>query len=138
MSHVRHNPLVMLAFGCLVVSTGLFRNARSEAGEPAFGSLPNIILIITDDQGYYDLSCHGNPHLATPHLDQLRDESMRFTRFQVSPTCAPTRSAIMSGRAPFYVGVTHTIQERERMKLGVPTLPEMLQAAGYTLSLIHI
>ena len=132
MSHVRHNPLAMLAFGCLFVSTGLFRNARSEAGEPAFGSLPNIILIITDDQGYYDLSCHGNPHLATPHLDQLRDESMRFTRFQVSPTCAPTRSAIMSGRAPFYVGVTHTIQERERMKLGVPTLPEMLQAAGYT------
>ncbi len=103
-----------------------------QAADPAFGKQPNIILIITDDQGYYDLSCHGNPHLATPNLDKLREQSLRFTRFQVSPTCAPTRSAIMSGRAPFYVGVTHTILERERMKLGVPTMPEMLRDAGYT------
>jgi arylsulfatase A-like enzyme len=106
--------------------------SRIQAADPAFGKQPNIILIITDDQGYYDLSGHGNPHLATPNLDKLRDESLRFTRFQVSPTCAPTRSAIMSGRAPFYVGVTHTILERERMKLGVPTMPEMLRDAGYT------
>ena len=82
---------------------------RNEAADPAFGKQPNIILVITDDQGYYDLSAHGNLHLATPNLDKLRDDSVRFTRFQVSPTCAPTRSAIMSGRAPFYAGVTHTI-----------------------------
>lgn len=107
----------------------------SNAAEPEFGKLPNIILIITDDQGYYDLSGHGNPHIATPNLDKLRDESLRFTRFQVSPTCAPTRSAIMSGRAPFYVGVTHTILERERLKLGVPTMPEMLSDAGYATGL---
>jgi arylsulfatase len=106
--------------------------SRIQAAVPAFGKRPNIILIITDDQGYYDLSSHGNPHLATPNIDKLREESLRFTRFQVSPTCAPTRSAIMSGRAPFYVGVTHTILERERMKLGVPTMPEMLRDAGYT------
>ena len=71
---------------------------RTEAAKPAFGKQPNIILVITDDQGYYDLSSHGNPHLATPNIDKLRDQSLRFTRFQVSPTCAPTRSAIMSGR----------------------------------------
>lgn len=112
-----------------IVALGL---PEAQAADPAFGMQPNIILVITDDQGYYDLSCHGNPHLATPHLDQLRDDSLRFTRFQVSPTCAPTRSAIMSGRAPFYVGVTHTILERERMKPGVPTMPEMLRDAGYT------
>ncbi len=106
-----------------------------QASGPVFEKQPNIILIITDDQGYYDLSGHGNPHLATPNLDKLREESVRFTRFQVSPTCAPTRSAIMSGRAPFYVGVTHTILERERMKLGVPTMPEMLRDAGYTTGL---
>lgn len=105
------------------------------AAEPEFGKQPNIILIITDDQGYFDLSGHGNPHISTPNLDKLRDDSLRFTRFQVSPTCAPTRSAIMSGRAPFYVGVTHTILERERMKLGVPTMPEMLRDAGYTTGL---
>lgn len=104
----------------------------AHAAKPAFGKQPNIILIITDDQGYYDVSAHGNPHLATPHLDKLREQSTRFERFQVSPTCAPTRAAMMSGRAPFYVGVTHTIHERERMKLGVPTMPEMLQDAGYT------
>lgn len=109
--------------------------ARIQAAEPAFGKQPNIILVMTDDQGYYDLSGHGSPHVATPNLDQLRNQSLRFTRFQVSPTCAPTRSAIMSGRAPFYVGVTHTIIERERMKLGVPTMPEMLKDAGYTTGL---
>ncbi|MCG8586969.1 MAG: arylsulfatase, partial [Pirellulales bacterium] len=88
--------------------------------------------MITDDQGYFDLSCHGHPFLTTPHLDKLHAASTRFTRFQVSPTCAPTRAAMMSGRAPFYVGVTHTILERERMKLGVPTMPEMLKSTGYT------
>ncbi|MDB4394287.1 arylsulfatase [Rhodopirellula sp.] len=117
---------------CLTTLVSFVSIPTQLRAEPAFGKQPNIILIMTDDQGYYDLSGHGNPHLATPNLDQLRDESLRFTRFQVSPTCAPTRSAIMSGRAPFYVGVTHTILERERMKLGVPTMPEMLHDAGYT------
>ena len=107
----------------------------ADNAEPAFGKQPNIVLVITDDQGYYDLSGHGNPHIATPNLDSLREQSLRFTRFQVSPTCAPSRAAIMSGRAPFYVGVTHTILERERMRLDVPTLPEMLRDAGYTTGL---
>jgi arylsulfatase A-like enzyme len=122
----RFQPLL---FAIAFLMAGL---TRLQAADPAFEKQPNIILIITDDQGYYDLSSHGNPHLATPNLDKLRDESLRFTRFQVSPTCAPTRSAIMSGRALFYVGVTHTILERERMKLGVPTMPDMLRDAGYT------
>src|SRR5262245_32657609 len=61
-------------------------------------SRPNILLIMTDDQGYGDLSCHGNPHLKTPRIDQLYRESLRFTDFHVSPTCAPTRSALMTGR----------------------------------------
>ena len=106
--------------------------ANLNAGDLAFGAKPNIIFIITDDQGYGDLSCHGNPILKTPNLDRLHAESARLTRFQVSPTCAPTRSSLMSGRHEFYVGVTHTIHERERMALGVPTLPEMLQKAGYS------
>ena len=104
----------------------------ASAGEPAFDTQPNIVFIITDDQGYGDLSCHGNPILKTPNLDRLCDESVRLTRFQVSPTCSPTRSALMSGRHEFYVGVTHTINERERLALGAPTLPEMLRDAGYS------
>ncbi|MGB6043990.1 MAG: arylsulfatase [Pirellulales bacterium] len=92
---------------------------------------PNIILIITDDQGYGELACHGNPILRTPNIDRLHSESVRFTRFQVSPTCAPTRAALMSGRHEFKCGVTHTIYERERMALGIPTIAETLRAAGY-------
>ncbi|WP_411827826.1 arylsulfatase [Luteolibacter sp. AS25] len=92
---------------------------------------PNILFILTDDQGYGDLACHGQPFLKTPNLDKLYAESTRFTNYHVSPTCAPTRAALMSGRNPFEVGVTHTILERERMALGVPTVADMLQKAGY-------
>jgi len=95
------------------------------------GSRPNIILVMTDDQGYGDLSCHGHPFLKTPNLDKLHSQSTRFTDFHVSPTCAPTRSALMSGRAPFKNGVTHTILERERMTLNAVTIAEVLKKAGY-------
>lgn len=93
---------------------------------------PNIILVITDDQGYGALGRHGHPWLETPHLDQLHDESVGFSRFLVSPTCAPTRSALMTGRHPMRNGVTHTILERERMTLDATTLPQVLASAGYT------
>ncbi|MCO8121651.1 arylsulfatase [Stieleria sp. TO1_6] len=96
------------------------------------GTRPNIILVMTDDQGMGDLSCLGNPILKTPNLDRFYDSSTRFTDFHVSPTCAPTRSALLSGRAPLKNGVTHTILQRERMTLDVFTVPEMLKSAGYT------
>lgn len=56
------------------------------------GKRPNVVLIITDDQGYGDLGCHGNPVLKTPHIDRLHGESVRFTQFNVSPVCSPTRA----------------------------------------------
>jgi len=93
---------------------------------------PNIILVMTDDQGYGDLGCHGHPFLKTPNLDKLYTQSTRFTDFQASPTCAPTRAALMTGRAPFKNGVTHTILERERMALKATTVADVLQDAGYT------
>lgn len=92
---------------------------------------PNIIFLITDDQGYGDISAHGNPVLKTPNLDRLRAEGVRFEDFMVSPTCSPTRSAIMSGRHEFKNGVTHTILERERMSLPTTTLAQVLKSAGY-------
>ncbi|NBV79728.1 MAG: arylsulfatase, partial [Verrucomicrobia bacterium] len=92
---------------------------------------PNILFILTDDQGYGDLSAHGNPVLKTPNIDKLRAESVRFVDFQVSPTCAPTRSALLTGRHEFKNGVTHTILERERLALGAATLAEQFQKAGY-------
>src|SRR5581483_10930330 len=96
------------------------------------GTRPNIILILTDDQGYGDLSCHGNPVLKTPNIDKLYARSVRFTDFQVSPTCAPTRASIMTGRHEFRSGVTHTINERERLSLEAFTLAQLLKTAGYT------
>jgi arylsulfatase len=96
------------------------------------GRRPNIILILTDDQGYGDLSCHGNPILKTPNLDRLHDDGRRFIDFHVSPTCSPTRCSLMTGRHEFRSGVTHTINERERMSLKATTLAEVLHSAGYT------
>lgn len=125
------NHISLFIFSAIFILTLLIA-PTPHATAQAFGKKPNIILVITDDQGYFDLSCHGHPFLKTPHIDKLHKQSLRLTNFQVSPTCAPTRAALMSGKAPFYVGVTHTIFERERMKLGVPTMPEMLRDAGYT------
>src|SRR5262245_43165655 len=85
------------------------------AAEPLAGKKPNIVFVLTDDQGYGDVSAHGNPVLKTPNLDRLRADSVRFTDFHVSPTCSPTRSALMTGRHEFKNGVTHTILERERL-----------------------
>ena len=93
---------------------------------------PNVILVITDDQGYGPVGRHGHPWIRTPHLDALYDRSVRFTRFLVSPTCSPTRAAIMTGRHPLKNGVSHTILERERLTLEATILPQVLKTAGYT------
>ncbi|HSU67253.1 MAG TPA: arylsulfatase, partial [Tepidisphaeraceae bacterium] len=93
---------------------------------------PNIILVMPDDLGYGDYSCLGNPIMKTPAVDAFWKQSVRFTDFHVSPTCSPTRAALMSGRHEFKNGVTHTIMERERMSLKTVTLAQMLKSAGYT------
>jgi len=95
------------------------------------GSRPNIILVMTDDQGKGDLHCLGNTIIKTPQIDRLYTQSTRFRDFHVSPTCAPTRSAIMTGRHEFKNGVTHTILERERMTTKALTVAEALRDAGY-------
>lgn len=95
------------------------------------GTRPNILLVMTDDQGYGELGCHGNPVLKTPNLDRLHAQSLRFTGFHVSPTCAPTRSALLTGRHEFRNGVTHTIFERERLNLDAVTIAQVLRGAGY-------
>jgi arylsulfatase A-like enzyme len=96
------------------------------------GTRPNILFILTDDQGYGDISAHGNPVLKTPNLDRLRSEAVRFADFHVSPTCSPTRSALLTGRHEFKNGVTHTILERERLTPKAAALAQVLQSAGYT------
>src|SRR6185437_10186031 len=102
---------------CLTIALGIGWLARGYSAEPLAGRRPNIVFILTDDQGYGDISAHGNPLLKTPNLDRLHREGVRFTDFHVSPTCAPTRSALLTGRHEVKNGVTHTILERERLTL---------------------
>ncbi|MEZ6134169.1 MAG: arylsulfatase [Pirellulaceae bacterium] len=116
---------------CLSILLSVVSTFVTAADKSIRGSKPNIILVMTDDQGMGDLSCMGNEVLHTPNLDRFHDLSTRFTDFHVSPTCAPTRSAIFSGRHEFRNGVTHTIKERERMALSTTTFPQLLRQAGY-------
>lgn len=92
---------------------------------------PNILFILTDDQGYGDLGRHGHPVLETPNLDRLHDESVRFDNFYVSPSCSPTRAALMTGMHEFRNGVTHTLQPREHLFKDAVVLPQLLKSAGY-------
>ncbi|HUY91595.1 MAG TPA: arylsulfatase [Pirellulales bacterium] len=116
---------VFLAALALVFATGA---THAVAGSDA---KPNIIIVMPDDVGYGDYACLGSPIVKTPAADAFWRESVRFTHFHVSPTCAPTRSALMTGRHEFENGVTHTILERERLTLEATTLAQMLKSAGY-------
>src|SRR4051794_5039142 len=116
----------------LVLVASLGSRAWAEAAAVREARRPNIIFVLTDDQGYGDLSCHGNPVLRTPNLDRLHDEGVRFSDFHVSPTCSPTRAALLTGRHEFKNGVTHTIHERERLTLKATTVAQVLKSAGYT------
>lgn len=95
------------------------------------GSKPNILLILTDDQGYGDWKCTGHPLLKTPNVDRLAKESVRFENFQVSASCSPTRAALLTGMHEFRNGVTHTQQPRDNLWKEATTLPQLLATAGY-------
>lgn len=92
---------------------------------------PNVILIMTDDQGYGDLACLGNPYVKTPALDKLYEESVRFTDFHVDPCCSPTRAALMTGCYSSRAGVWHTIGGRSLLKEGMPTIANLFANNGY-------
>ena len=92
---------------------------------------PNILFILTDDQGYGDVGRHGHPLLKTPHQDALHDQSVRFERFYVSPSCSPTRAALLTGMHEFRNGVTHTTTPREHLNKDAVLLPQLLKSAGY-------
>ncbi len=97
---------------------------------------PNVILIITDDQGFGDLGYYGNPHIKTPVLDSLAERSVRFDDFSVSPVCAPTRSAIMTGKYSMSTGVHDTYRGGAMMASSEVTIAEILKEAGYKTGMI--
>ena len=87
--------------------------------------------MITDDQGYGDLGCHGNAEVRTPNLDRFHGESVRLTDFHVDPLCAPTRAALLTGRYAYRTGVTAAYAGRSILRRDETTLAEMLSAEGY-------
>ena len=92
---------------------------------------PNLVFILTDDQGYGDLGCHGNSAIRTPNLDRFHGRSVRFTDFHVGTTCAPTRSGLLTGHYSNSAGVWHTIGGRSLLRADEWTLADALREAGY-------
>ena len=92
---------------------------------------PNVILIITDDQGYGDLACHGNPVALTPHLDRLHAESVRFTDFHAAPMCTPTRGQLLTGLDAARNGALNVSSGRTLLRADLPTLADLFRTAGY-------
>jgi len=92
---------------------------------------PNVILIMTDDQGYGDLSLHGNDSLRTPHIDFLGTNGAKFDRFYVSPVCAPTRASLLTGRYHLRTGVYWVTRGAENMDPDEKTMAEVFMDNDY-------
>jgi arylsulfatase A-like enzyme len=113
------NSHLLISFIFLCLITGLF------------GKKPNVVIVITDDQGYGDLGCTGNPVIKTPHTDKLANESVWLTDYHVAPTCSPTRAALMSGHWTNRTGVWHTIMGRSMLRENEGTLGQFFKENGY-------
>lgn len=113
---------LLLMTGCILYALGCTRPSASH---------PNVILIMTDDQGYGDMSCNGHPVLKTPNLDRLAKEGVRFSDFHVDPYCAPTRAALMTGHYALRTGVWHTYGGRNWMSENEVTMAEIFKANNY-------
>ena len=117
-------PKAFLSISLFLISFVLHTRVLSQ-------TQPNVILIITDDQGYGDFGFTGNPHVNTPTLDQLAKESVQFTNFYVSPVCAPTRSSLMTGRYSLRTGIRDTYNGGAMMASSEITIAELLKAKNY-------
>lgn len=125
---------LLLALGLIVTPLFLFI-AISACQSSLSGSLqqerPNVLLIMTDDQGWGDIYSHGNPKLDTPVMDRLAGEGARFNRFFVSPVCAPTRASLLTGRYHGRTGVFGVTRGYETMRAEEVTIAEVFKEAGY-------
>ncbi len=110
----------LLPFACAI-----FLNITAQAQHP------NIIVVMTDDQGYPELSAHGNPVLNTPNLDKLHSQSIRFTDFHVSPMCTPTRGSLMTGLDPARHGAINVSSGRTLLRAELPTMAKLFADQGY-------
>ncbi|MEM7537302.1 MAG: arylsulfatase [Chloroflexota bacterium] len=108
--------------------------AQSVSTKPVSAN-PNVIFVITDDQGYGDLACHGNPVLKTPNLDKMHSESVRLDNYHVGPTCAPTRAGLMTGHYANSTGVWHTIGGRSLLRDNEVSMADIFRENGYVTGL---
>lgn len=111
------------------------KNSAEPESLPEGPYKPNVLLILTDDQGWGDISSHGNDTLQTPNLDKLASESFRFERFYVSPLCAPTRASLLTGRYHLRTGVDGVTRRREVMRNTELTLAELFRTGDYNTSI---
>ncbi|MGB3616570.1 MAG: sulfatase-like hydrolase/transferase [Catalinimonas sp.] len=92
---------------------------------------PNFIVIQMDDLGWDDLATHGNPYVATPHIDRLAAESVRFEHFYVNAVCAPSRASLLTGRHFLKTGVSHVHGGKDFLNLEERTVADLLRDGGY-------
>ncbi|MAU17017.1 MAG: N-acetylgalactosamine-4-sulfatase [Muricauda sp.] len=109
------------------------QKATEKVEEP--GRAPNVLIVVTDDQGYGDFGFTGNPAIKTPTIDKLSKEGTLLNNFHVDPTCAPTRAALMTGRYSDRVGVWHTVQGRNMLRRRETTMADVFGANGYATGL---
>ncbi len=122
MNRRRLVSLVLAVVACACPSAALGQENKSK---------PNILIVMTDDQGYGDFSCHGNPVLKTPNLDRWHARSVRFVDFHAAPMCTPTRGQLLTGRDAVRNGATSVTGGRAFMRTGLLTLPQYLRLLGY-------
>ncbi len=122
-------PVLLTCIALLVQCTP--KSTEPDAHHPPSDGKPNVLLVLTDDQGWGDLGFNGNPLLDTPSLDHLFEQAVVFERFYVSPVCAPTRASVLTGRHSLSTGVFSVTRGGEKMALEERTLAEYLKADGY-------
>ena len=92
---------------------------------------PNVIVLMTDDQGYGEFSCNGNPLIETPNIDRLGSQSIRMTDFHVAPMCTPTRAQLMTGLDAFRTGAINVSSGRTLLNPDLKTMANVFSEAGY-------
>ncbi|MEZ7985009.1 MAG: arylsulfatase [Pseudomonadales bacterium] len=123
--------LSLVSLPVILVSIVLLVSVPAWGSDKTVSNSPNIIIVMTDDQGYGDIGLHQNPAVQTPHIDQLAQQSTRLTNFHMDPTCSPSRASLLTGQYSMRAGVWHTIMGRSLLPAEHTTLAESLNMAGY-------
>lgn len=124
--HYRIVPIAALVFAALLIQALSPRELKAESSDR-----PNIVFIMTDDQGYWDTGATGNPHIDTPHMDSIAEQGARLDRYYAAPVCAPTRAGLMTGRYYLRTGLYNTRFGGDSLGLDEVTVAELLGRAGY-------